>query len=161
MPLILYPCNVRVSCLRLRGPLPQHCIKPTFTPVTHMKELSEELQQMLAAMRHKKLTLATLKMPKKHVNAYIAGSPPPQPLQLLEQQVQHRVIDIAPQSLPPILQRVSTPPVTALANNPTAPRKLQTTKRTQKCNTQANTPDLLPQITRVNIIKATPTVQST
>jgi hypothetical protein len=56
---------------------PQLCIEPTFTPVAHMKELSEKLQQMLATMRCKKLTLATLKTLKEHVNAYIAGSPLP------------------------------------------------------------------------------------
>jgi hypothetical protein len=82
---------------------PQHCIEPTFTPVAHVKKLSEELQQTLAAMRCKKLTLATLKMLKEHVNAYIAGNPLPQPPQLLEQKVQQRVIGVAPQSLPPIL----------------------------------------------------------
>jgi hypothetical protein len=41
---------------------PQHCIEPTFTPVTHVKELSEELQQMLATMHRKKLTLAALEL---------------------------------------------------------------------------------------------------
>jgi hypothetical protein len=107
------------------------------------------------------LILATLKRLKEHVNVYIAGSLPPQPLQLLEQRVQQRVIDVAPKSLPPILQRGSTPPVTALANNPIAPRKLQTTKRTHERNMQANTLGLLPQITRINIIEPTPTVQAT
>jgi hypothetical protein len=48
---------------------PQHCIELTFTPVAHVKELSEELQQRLAAMHRKKLTLATLKRLKDHVNA--------------------------------------------------------------------------------------------
>jgi hypothetical protein len=96
----------------------------------------------------------------EHVNAYIAGNLLPQPPQLLEQMVQQRVIDVATQSFSPILQRVSTPPATSLANNPTAPRKLQTTKHTHKRNTQANTQGLLPGITRVNIIKPTPTVQA-
>jgi hypothetical protein len=139
---------------------PQHCIEPTFTPVTHVKELAEKLQQTLATMHRKKLTLATLKMLKEHVNTYIAGNPPPQPPQPLQQRVQQKVIDIATQSLPPILQRVSTPPVTALANNPTTQRKLLTTKHTHKRNTRANTPGLLPRITRINIIEPTPTVHS-
>jgi hypothetical protein len=140
---------------------PQNWIEPTFTSVTQVKELSEELQQTLATMRHKKLTLATLKMLKEHVNAYIANTPPPQPPQPLEQRVQQRVIDVTPQSLPPILQRVSRPPVTPLANNPIAPGKLQTTKCTHKRNTQANNkPGSLPRITRVNISEPTPTVQS-
>ena len=139
---------------------PQHCIEQMFTPITHVKELADKLQQTLATMCRKKLTLATLKMLKEHVNAYIAGNPLPQPPQLLEQRVQQRVIDITTQSLPPILQRVSTPPVTALANNPTIPRKLLTTKRTNKHNTQANTPGSLPRITRVIIIKPTPTVHT-
>jgi hypothetical protein len=114
---------------------PQHCIKPMFTPVTHVTELADELQQTLATMHCKNLTIATLKMLKEHVNVYISGNPPPQPPQPLEQRVQQRVIDNATQSLPPILQRVSTPLVTALANNPTAPMKLQTTKQTHKYNT--------------------------
>jgi hypothetical protein len=112
-------------------------------------------------MHRKKLTIATLMMLKEHVNAYIAGNLPPQPPHLLEQRVQQRVIDVNTQSLTPILQRVKTPPVTAFANNPTAPRKLHTTKRTHKCNSRANTPGLLPRITRVNIIEPTPTVQAT
>jgi hypothetical protein len=139
---------------------PQHCIEPTFTPVTHVKELADELKQTLATMRCKKLTLATLETLKEHANADIASNPLPQPPQPLEQRVQQRLIDVATQSLSPILQRVSTLPVTALANNPTAPRKLQTTKHTHKHNTQANTLGLLPRITRVNIIKPTPTVQA-
>jgi hypothetical protein len=138
----------------------QNCIEPTFTPVTHVKELADELQKMLATMPCKKLTLAILKMLKEHVNAYIAGNQLPQPPQPLDQRVQQRVIDGATQSLPPILQRVSTSQVTVLANNPTTPRKLQTTKRTHKCNTQANTLGSLPCITTVNIIKPTPTVHS-
>jgi hypothetical protein len=64
---------------------PQHCIEPRITPFSHMKELSEKLQQTLAAMHCKKLTLAILKMLKEHVDAYIAGNPPPQPPQALEQ----------------------------------------------------------------------------
>jgi hypothetical protein len=48
---------------------PQHCIELTFTPVTHVKELSEELQHKLATMHCKKRTLATLKMLKEHVSA--------------------------------------------------------------------------------------------
>jgi hypothetical protein len=125
-----------------------------------MKELSEELQQTLATMRHKKCTLATLERLTDYINAYIAGNLLPQPPQLLEQRVQQRVIDVTPQSFSPILERVSTPLVTASANNPTTPRKLQTTKCTHKCKMQANTPGLLQRITRVNIIKPTPTVQS-
>jgi hypothetical protein len=90
----------------------QHCIEPTFTPVTHVKELPEELQQMLAKMRCKKRTLIALKMLTGHVNAYIAGIPLPQPPQPLEQRVQQRFINFSPQSFPPSLQRVSKPLVT-------------------------------------------------
>jgi hypothetical protein len=139
---------------------PQYCIEQMFTPITHVKELADKLQQTLATMCRKKLTLATLKTLEEHVNAYITGNPPPQPPQPLEQRVQQRVIDVTTQSLPPFLQRVCTPLVTALANNPTAPRKLQTTKHTHKHNTQANTQGLLSHITSVNIIKPIPTVHS-
>jgi hypothetical protein len=100
----------RVSCTT--DLFPQHCIEPTFTPATHVKELSEELQQMLATMRCKKHTLAALEMLTNHVNAYIAGTLPPQPPQLLEQRVQQRVIHVFSQSFSTIFQRVSKPPVT-------------------------------------------------
>ncbi len=80
-----------------------------------MKELSEELQQVLATMHCKKRTLAALKTLTGQVDAYVAGILPPLPLQPLEQRVQQRVIDVAPQSISPILQRVSNPPVTALS----------------------------------------------
>jgi hypothetical protein len=128
--------------------------------LSHTKELSEELQQTLATMRCRKCTLATLETLTDHVNAYIVGILLPQLPQPLEQKVQQRVIDIAPQSFYPILQRVSTPLVMALAKIPTAPRKLQTTKWTHKRKMQANTPGLLPHITRVNIIEPTPIFQS-
>jgi hypothetical protein len=60
----------------------------------HVKKLSEELQQKLATMRHRKRTLATLKMLTDHIDAYIAGILPPQPLQPLEQRAQQRVLDV-------------------------------------------------------------------
>jgi hypothetical protein len=88
---------------------PQHCIEPTFTPVKHVKELSEELQQVLATMHCKERTLAALKTLTGHVNAYIAGIPPPQPPQPLEQRVQQRMMNAAPQFFSPISQRVSKP----------------------------------------------------
>jgi hypothetical protein len=75
---------------------PQHCIKPTFTPVTHVQGLSEELQQKLAKMRCENLTLAALKTLTGHADAYIAGTLPPNPEQPLEQRMQHNV---APQTL--------------------------------------------------------------
>ncbi len=56
---------------------PQHCIEPTVTPVTHVKELAAELKQTLATMCCKKRTLVTLKTMKEHVDAYIVGNSPP------------------------------------------------------------------------------------
>jgi hypothetical protein len=95
--------------------LPQHCTEPTFTPITHVKELSEELQQMLATMRHKNCNLATLETLTCHVNAYIASILLPQPSQPLQQRVQQRVINVAPQSISPIPQKLMEPPATELA----------------------------------------------
>jgi hypothetical protein len=79
----------------------QYCIEPIFTPVTHVNELLEELQQMLATMRLRKRTLATLETLTDHVNAYIASIPLPQPPEPLEQRVQQWVIDVTPQSFFP------------------------------------------------------------
>jgi hypothetical protein len=63
-------------------------------------------------------------------------------------------------SFSPSIQRVSKPQVTTLVNNPTGTRKLQNTRWTHQHKIQANTPDSLPCITRVNIIEPTPIVQS-
>jgi hypothetical protein len=100
-----------------------------------MKELSEELHTDASHNVLQKCNLAAPEMLTGHVNAYIASILLPQPLQSLEQRVQQRVINVAPQSFCPILQRLSKPPVTRLANNPTAPRKLQTAKQTHKQKT--------------------------
>ncbi len=139
---------------------PQHCIESTFTPVTHVQKLSEELQQTLAKMHHKKRTLAVLKMLTGHIDAYIAGTPLPQPEQPLEQRVQQRVINVAPQNLSPDLQQVSDATVAPLANIPTVTRILQTAIRAHQCKMKANTPGSLPWIARVNIIEPMPVVPS-
>jgi hypothetical protein len=56
---------------------PQHCIAPSFTPESHMKELSIELQQNLKTMGQKTRTLRVLRDLAIHLEAYVTGQPPP------------------------------------------------------------------------------------
>jgi hypothetical protein len=123
---------------------PQHCIVPAFTPVPHVQELSTELQETLATMRHKKRTFAILKM------LALFCTTPPQTEQRVEQQ---RVMDTTPHGLFPGIQRVSNAQGTTMANNPTSTQVLQTKARTHLHKTQANNPGALPKIMRATLIE--------
>jgi hypothetical protein len=57
---------------------PQHCIAPAFTPVTHVQELSTELQETLAKMGRTRRTYTVLKMLAQHLDVYVSGTAPPQ-----------------------------------------------------------------------------------
>ncbi len=129
---------------------PQHCIVPAFTPATHVQELSTELQETLATMRHKKCTFAILKMLAQHLDAYVSGTTPPQTEQRVEQQ---RVMATTPHGLSPGIQRVSNAQSTTMANSPTSTWVLQTKACTHLRKTQANTPGALPKITQANLIE--------
>jgi hypothetical protein len=102
---------------------PQHCIAPAFTPVTHVQELSTELQVTLATMECKNCIFAILKTLAQHLEVYASGTTPPQMEQRIEQQ---RVMDIAPHELSPGIKRVTNAQGTTMANNPTSTRVLQT-----------------------------------
>ncbi len=110
---------------------PQHCIAPAFTPVTHVQELSTKLQETLAKMGHTRCTYVVLDLLAQHLDAYVSGTAPPQ----LEQWNEQRVVDIAPPTFPPGIQRVSNACGTPLTNNPTSTRILQTKPRTHLCKT--------------------------
>jgi hypothetical protein len=109
-----------------------------------VQELSKELQQTLATMRHKKRTFAVLKTLAQHLDAYVSSTKPPQTEQRMEQQ---RVMNTIPHGLSPGIQRVSNAQGTTMANNPTSTRVLQTKARTHLGKTQANTLGALPKIT--------------
>jgi hypothetical protein len=103
----------------------------------HVQELSTELQETLATMKHKKCTFAILNTLAQHLNVYVSSTTPPQTEQRVEQQ---RVMDTTPHGLSPGIQRVSDAQGTTMANNPTSTRVLQTKARTHLRKTQANTP---------------------
>ncbi len=128
---------------------PRHCIAPAFTPLTHIQELSTELQETLAKLGCTRHTYAILKTLAQYLNAYVSGTAPPQ----LEQRNEQRVVDIAPPTFPPGIQRVSNACGTPLTNNPTSTCILQNKLQTHLCKTQANTPGVLPKITRATLIE--------
>jgi hypothetical protein len=127
-----------ITCLKrkvtafLAELFPQHCIAPAFTPVTHVQELSTELQETLATMGRNKRTFAVLKTLAQHLDAHVSGTTPPQIEQRMKQQ---RGMDIAPHELSPGIQRVTNAQGTTMANNPTFTRVLQTKARTHLRNT--------------------------
>jgi hypothetical protein len=142
---------------------PQHCIAPSFTPESHEKELSIELQQNLKTMGRKTCTLRVLRDLAVHLEAYVTGQPPPMQVQRVEQ----RVMDYVQHIYPPLFQRVMDTPRVPYANNPTSKRVMQTKVQTHKKKMQGNTPGALPLIIRPNIIEqltkqlTKPTVPST
>jgi hypothetical protein len=97
---------------------PQHCIAPSFTPESHMKELSSELQLNLKTMGRKTCTLRVLQDLAVHLEAYVTGQPPPLHKQRLEQRVEQRVMDDVQHINPPLFQRVMDTPRVPTANNP-------------------------------------------
>ena len=128
---------------------PQHCIAPSFTPDSHVKELSNELQDNLKTIGRKARTVQVMRDLAIHLEAYITGNPPPQ----REQRVKQRVMNDVHHITPPLLQRVSDTPRMTTANNPTSKRVLQTKIRTHKRTTRGNIPGALPMIIRPNIIE--------
>jgi hypothetical protein len=138
---------------------PQHCIAPSFMPESHVKELSNELQDNLKTMGRKTRTLQVLQDLAIHMEAYITGNLPPQQ----EQRVEQSVMDEVQQINPPLIQRVIDTPRMPNANNPTSKRVMQMKVRTHKKKTRGNIPGVSPLIIHPNIIKhlAEPTVPST
>jgi hypothetical protein len=128
---------------------PQHCITPTFTPDSHVTELSTELQDNLKTIGRKARTLQVMRDLAIHLEAYITGTPPPQ----REQRVKQRVMNDVQHITPPLLQRVSDTPRMMTANNPTSKLVMQTKMRTHKRTMRRNIPGALPIIIRPNIIE--------
>lgn len=117
--------------------------------------------------------MAVLKDLAKQLRNFIHNKPPPPtvPDQRVEQRVEMR--QELQEDEAGLEQRVSTPipmpdqtyrdikraqnaSATRVANNPTAPRVLQTTTRTHQHLTRNNTPGALPKIVRANIIEDEP-----
>jgi hypothetical protein len=102
---------------------PQHCMTPKYTPKSHVKKLSKELQSNLEKLAYKQRNLDVMKTLACHLDAYIAGTLLPAPKQGVEKRVAilptQRVSDNAHPPAHPNIQRVSNTPITPLANNPT------------------------------------------
>ena len=50
---------------------PQHCREPTYSPDSHIKELSTELQENIATVGRKARTVNVLKLLARHLEAYL------------------------------------------------------------------------------------------
>jgi hypothetical protein len=106
---------------------PQHCSPPLYSVDTHVKELSNELQDTFPKATQRKCTLSVLRTLAQHLDAFISGTALPSlPVVTLPQDKQ-RVTSTPPvgeQRMIPPLQRMPTTTTTLLANNPTTPRIL-------------------------------------
>jgi hypothetical protein len=93
---------------------PQHCREPTYSPDSHVKELSVELQENMATVGRKARTVDALKLLARHLEAYLTGAPPPAPEQRVNDLSEQRVtLDNIPATTPfPEIQRVSGAPPT-------------------------------------------------
>jgi hypothetical protein len=106
---------------------PQHCSAPFYSVDTHVKELSNELQDTFPKATERERTLSVLRTLAQHLDAFISGtSLPSLPVVTLPQDKQ-RVTSTPPggeQMIKTPLQRMPTTTTTLLANNPTAPQIL-------------------------------------
>ena len=129
---------------------PQHCREPTYSPDSHVKELSAELQENMATVGRKSRTVNVLKVLARHLEAYLMGAPPPAPEQRVNEWLEQRVTKASIPAMTPLLeiQRVSNAPPTMVANNPTSKRIMQNKTRTHQRATRQNTPGALPHIVR-------------
>ena len=129
---------------------PQHCREPTYSPDSHVKELSAELQENMATVGRKSRTVNVLKLLARHLEAYLTGAPPPAPEQRVNDRLEQRVTKASIPTMTPLpeIQRVSDAPPTMVANNPTSKRIMQKKTRTHQQATRRNTPGALPHIVR-------------
>jgi hypothetical protein len=129
---------------------PQHCREPTYSPDSHVKELSTELQENIANVRRKVHTVNVLKLLARHLDAYLTGTPPPAPEQRVNEWLEQRVTKASIPAMTPLpeIQRVSDAPHTMIANNPTSKRIIQNKTHTHQRATRRNTPGALPHIVR-------------
>ena len=129
---------------------PQHCREPAYSPDSHVKELSAELQENMAKIGRKARTVNVLKLLARHLDAYLTGTPPPAPEQRVNERSEQRVTEASIPAMTPLpaIQRVSDAPHTMVANNPTSKRTMQNKTRTHQRATRRNTPGALPKIVR-------------
>jgi hypothetical protein len=129
---------------------PQHCREPTFSPDSHVKELSAELQENMAMVGRKARTVNVLKLLARHLKAYLMGTPPPAPEQRENERLEQRVTAASIPAMTPLpeIQRVSNAPHTMVANNPISKRIMQNKTRTHQRAARRNTPGALPHIIR-------------
>jgi hypothetical protein len=103
---------------------PHHCSALLYSVDTHIKELSNELQDTFPKATRRERTLSVLRTLAQHLDAFISGtSLPSLPMVMLPQDKQ-RVTSTSPvgeQRVIPPLQRMPTTTTTLLDNNPTAP----------------------------------------
>ena len=129
---------------------PQHCRKPTYSPDSHIKELSAEIQENMATVGRKARTVNVLKLLARHLEAYLTGAPPPAPEQRVNEWLEQRVPKASSPAMAtqPEIQRVSDAPHTMVANNLTSKRIMHNKTRTHQRATRRNTPGTLPHIVR-------------
>jgi hypothetical protein len=112
---------------------PQHCLAPSYSPISHVRELSEELKTNLTTLNWSAGTKQVMKDLEIHLRAFILNEPLPEivPKQRVTAGEQRVVNNNTNKGDKDSERRVTTP----LVNNPTAPRVLQVTSRThQRCD---------------------------
>jgi hypothetical protein len=129
---------------------PQHCLAPSYLPISHVCELSEELKTNLATLNRSEGTKQVMKYLELHVRAFILNEPLPDivPKQRVTAGEQRVVNNHTNESNKESERRVTTP----LAKKPTAPRVLQVTSQTHQRCTQRNTSGALPKIVKSRLI---------
>ena len=88
---------------------PQHCREPTYSPDSHVKELSTELQENMATVGRKLRTVNVLKILARHLEAYLTGAPPPAPEQRVNERLEQRVTEASIPAMTPLpeIQRIN------------------------------------------------------
>ncbi len=129
---------------------PQHCREPTYSPDSHVKELSAEIQENMAKVGRKARTVNVLKLLARHLEAYLTGAPPPAPEQRVNERLEQRVTEASIPAMTPLkeIQRVSDVPHTMVTNNPTSKRIIQHKTRNHQRATRQNKPGALLHIIR-------------
>ncbi len=123
--------------------------RTNYSPDSHIKELSNELQENMATVGRKTCTVNVLKLLARHLEAYITGTAPPMQEQRVNERSEQRVTKVnIPATTIPEIQRLSNAPPTMVANNPTSKQVMQTETRTHERTTRRNTPGELPNIIR-------------
>jgi len=131
---------------------PQHCQKPSLTPMQHLRALAKEIEEetaKVASTTHGRELIKALRTNiSKMLNRPKEGDE--QRVMMEQQQVerdrQQRVIDDTPIITIP---RITDAQPIMKSRNPTSKRTLKGTKRLHRRVTRNNTPGAVPPITRV------------